>query len=131
MNKPANSIESILDHGYLLLKSGKFNEAEKVFSGANKESPKHIGILKGLAKTYLELQDFEKASVYFSEALDIERQSLKKMNSNIEHANALMQEKKYEEAEALLLKIEKQWPEHIRPFHLHHRLLEIKRRNTE
>lgn len=98
---------------------------------ARERFPDDIQILKGLGNIYLDLNELEKANKCFIEAQEKDMISYKELDELIQEANILIDSKNYTKAEELLLEAESRWPEHIAPFHAHHRLFEIKRRNSE
>lgn len=90
--------------------------------------PGNTQILIGLGNIYLDLKDFEKANRYFSEANDLELGLFNELNELVENGYALMHAEEFAKAESEFINAQSKWPNSLKPFYAHHRLLEIKRR---
>lgn len=109
--------------------NNKLRLSLKRWKTARDKFSSNLQILKGLGNIYLELKKFRKARRCFTETNELESSSFKKLKEFMRNVNVLISAEEYTKAEALLIEAQTRWPEKINPFHAHHRLLEIKRRN--
>ena len=117
-----------IGQGKALLELGELEEAEAILREAQSRWPDHPAVLMGYART-------AEAQGHWIEALQrwmlVEAVSPNNEYARMEQANALIELGELDRAEELCLSEQAKWPNNIRPYYLHHLVLERCRRKKE
>ena len=90
---------------------GLYHQAVKCYSRAVELDPFYLLASTALANTYYKLGEFEKAVLYYKKILEIAPDAI---NIHLNYARVFISEKKYQEAEAMIAKAEKNYPDSSR-----------------
>ncbi|MEM8897944.1 MAG: tetratricopeptide repeat protein [Bacteroidota bacterium] len=100
-----------LQRGKCEFRLEKYDEAKKSFKSVIRFEPEHVPARVWLARSFMKEGDLENAGFYYQQAVEHEKNTMRKVSYKLLYVNILMKEKSYKEALKELNEIEKVDPE--------------------